>query len=429
MRHYWHPVALSEELDQLQDGVARPLIAVRILGEDFVLFRDGAGKIGLLDRDCPHRGADLAFARHEPAGIRCPFHGWQFDVNGQCLDTPAEPAGSNLCRHVRQRAYSVIEQSGIVFAWLGEGEAPAMPALDCFTAPDTHTFAFKGLWECNWLQALEVGIDPAHASFLHRYFEDNEDPTYGQQFQANSADSDVPMTRVMREFDSPQIDIESTAFGMRLKTLREMPNNQTHVRVTNQIFPHAFVLPMSAEMTITQWHAPVDDTHCYWYAIFTSFTAPVDRQQMREQRLKLYELPDYTSRLNRRNHYGFNAAEQAAHTFTGMGDDINVHDQWAVESPGPIADRTREHLGTTDKAIVANRRVLVDAIKAVEKGEQPPYVFNTYDANHITGPATIDGVANADASNAAGIEKYWRDADNERRRGASWLDDSAGPAT
>jgi len=277
------------------------------------------------------------------------------------------------------------------------------------------------------LQALEVGIDPAHASFLHRYFQDSDDPTYGQQFQANSANSEVPMTRVMREFDAPQIDIEPTPFGMRLKTLREMPNNQTHVRITNQLFPHAFVLPMSAEMTITQWHAPIDDTHCYWYAIFTSYAEPVDQQQMREQRLKLYELPDYTSRLNRSNNYGFNAAEQATRTFTGMGDDINVHDQWAVESPGAIADRTREHLGSTDKAIIANRRTLIDAIKAVDQGDLPPYVFNAYDANQITGPATIDGVTNA--TDPSGIEQYWRNADNERRRGASWLTKSVGPAT
>ena len=150
---------------------ARPVKAVRLLGQDLVLFRDGAGRWGLLDRACPHRGADLAFGRHEADGLRCPFHGWKFAADGRCLETPAEPAGSTLCQRVRQRSYPVLERAGVLFAWLGpEGSAPpALPAFDAFVAPASHSFAFKGLWHCNWLQAFEVGIDPAHPSFLHRY--------------------------------------------------------------------------------------------------------------------------------------------------------------------------------------------------------------------------------------------------------------------
>ena len=153
------------------------------------------------------------------------------------------------------------------------------------------------------------------------------------------------MTRMLREFDRPEIDVEGTDYGLRLFTLRQISEKHTHVRVTNLVFPYAFVIPMSAEMTITQWHVPVDDTSCYWYAIFTSFGAPVDTQQMREQRLQLYELPDYRPRIGRHNNYGYDVAEQKTQTFTGMGFDINVHDQWAIESQGRIQDRTREHLG------------------------------------------------------------------------------------
>ena len=152
----------------------RPLKAVRLLGQDLVLFRDDAQRCGLLDRACPHRGADLAFARHEGGGMRCPFHGWKFAADGRCLETPAEPAGSTLCQRVRQRSYPVLERAGVLFAYLGpEGvPPPALPAFDAFTAPASHSFAFKGLWHCNWLQAFEVGIDPAHPSFLHRYLQD-----------------------------------------------------------------------------------------------------------------------------------------------------------------------------------------------------------------------------------------------------------------
>ena len=147
-----------------------------------MLFRDEQGRYGLIDRHCPHRGADLAFGRLENGGLRCAFHGWLFDVAGKCLETPAEPKDSPLCKNVSQRAYPVVEKSGILWAYLGEGEPPAFPEIDCFVAPDSHTFAFKGQIDCNWLQALEVGIDPAHASFLHRFFEDED--TVGRLRQA-----------------------------------------------------------------------------------------------------------------------------------------------------------------------------------------------------------------------------------------------------
>ncbi len=215
MRNYWQPAALAAEL-----AGPRPVKAVRLLGEDFVLFRDEAGRLGLLDRDCPHRGADLAFGRLENGGLRCAFHGWLFDVEGKCLETPAEPADSPLCQNIRQRAYPVVERSGILWTYLGAGEPPAFPEIDCFVAPDAHTFAFKGLMECNWLQALEVGIDPAHASFLHRFFEDEDaSAAYGKQFRAASAGSELPMTRILREYDRPIINVERPEYGLRLIAL------------------------------------------------------------------------------------------------------------------------------------------------------------------------------------------------------------------
>ncbi len=162
----------------------RPVKPVKLMGESLVLFRDDKGRYGLIERACPHRGTDLAYGRLENGGLRCAFHGWLFDVNGQCLETPAEPDGSNLCANIKQKAYPVVEKSGILFAYMGPGEPPAFPHFDCFVAPDSHTFAFKGMIDCNWLQSLEVGIDPAHTSFLHRFFHD-EDPTqgYGKMFR------------------------------------------------------------------------------------------------------------------------------------------------------------------------------------------------------------------------------------------------------
>ncbi|MBU1358110.1 MAG: aromatic ring-hydroxylating dioxygenase subunit alpha [Gammaproteobacteria bacterium] len=411
LRRYWQPVALVEELNG-----PRPLKPVELMGQHFVLFRDESGRLGLLDRDCPHRGADLAFGRLENGGLRCAFHGWLFDATGQCLEMPAEPAKSTFCTRVRQKAYPVVEKSGVIFACIGEGTPPAFPDFDCFVAPDTHTFAFKGLFECNWLQALEVGMDPAHASYLHRFFEDEDTSgSYGKQFRGASADSDMPITRVLREFDRPDIGVAPTDFGFRLTALRRLSESSTHVRVTNVVFPQAFVIPMSAEMTISQWHVPVDDTHCYWYAIFTSFTGPVNKEQMRDQRLELYELPGYTSRKNKRNHYGFSVDEQLTQTYTGMGNDINVHDQWAVESQGPIQDRTREHLGSTDKGIIAYRRMLLRAIESSQAGEGAPMLIDAAQAAALTGPPSIDGIDTANAPDA-----YWQAADRERRRQSDW---------
>lgn len=412
LRRYWQPVALIEELED-----HRPVRPVKLLGQDFVLFRDEQGRYGLLDRDCPHRGADLAFGRPEDGGLRCPFHGWLFDVKGNCLQTPAEPENSKLCQRIKQKSYPVELRSGILFAYIGEGEPPAFPDLDCFVAPDSHVFAFKGHIACNWLQALEVGIDPAHASFLHRFFEDEEaDANYGRQFRANSADSDMPMTKVLREFERPTIEVERTDYGMRLTALREISEISTHVRVTNLLFPQAFNIPLSSEMTITQWHVPIDDVNCYWFAIFTSFSTPVDKRQMRAQRLELYTLPDYIPRKNKANNYGFDAHEQKTQTFTGMGFDINVHDQWAVESQGAIQDRTREHLGSTDKAIINYRSMLMKAIDQVETGNEPPLmVLDATAAKAIRGPVTIDGIAPTGTWQA-----YWREADARKRASAPW---------
>jgi phthalate 4,5-dioxygenase oxygenase subunit len=411
MRRYWQPAALADELNG-----HRPVKPVRLLGEDLVIFRDQDGRYGLLQRACPHRGTDLAFGRLEDGGLRCVFHGWLFDVHGQCLETPAEPEGSVLCRNMRQTAYPVVERSGILFAYLGPGEPPCFPHFDCFTAPASHTFAFKGLIACNWLQSLEVGIDPAHTSFLHRFFHDEDSAAgYGKLFRDRSIDSDMPMTRIMREFPRPRIEVEPTDYGLRVVTLRRISDAHTHVRVTNLVFPNAFVIPMSSEMTITQWHVPINDLSHYWYAIFTSFGAPVDKDEMRRQRLALYELPDYVPRKNKSNDYGFDPHEQAHATFTGMGTDINVHDQWACESMGLIQDRSKEHLGQSDQAISAYRRLLSGAIAAGESGGRPPMLLDAAAAAALTGPAAIDGIGPSED-----WQTYWQKTDASRRQASSW---------
>ena len=436
MRSYWQPVALLDEFNPALDArmAQRPVKAVRVLGQDFVLFKDAQGRWGLLDRDCPHRGADLSFGRNEGDGLRCAFHGWKFDVNGACLETPAEPVGSKLCERVKQRSYPVQEKSGILFGWFGDAgsAAPPFPAFDCFTAPSTHSFAFKGLWQANWLQAFEVGIDPAHPSFLHRFLADESleeigDNAAGMQFRSASAGEFEgqrwPMTRIMREFHRPEISCEPQPWGLQLTALRPMTEQLTHVRITNAVFPHTFVIPLSETVTITQMHLPVDDTHTYWYSIFTSFDTPVDKQAMRNQRQQYIQLPDYIPKSGRHNRWGFNAEEQRTQTYLGMGeDDINVHDQWAVESMGPVQDRTREHLATSDRVIMANRRMLIKAIETVQAGGVAPGVADPAQAAEMRGPDTVDGIAPADS-----WASWWRERVQARRDGAPWIARAVAP--
>ena len=429
LRHYWQPVALVEEFDPaIQSGMAeRPMKAVRLLGQDLVLFKDDQERWGLIDRDCPHRGADLAFGRHEGNGIRCSFHGWKFDATGQCIETPGEPADSKLCERIKQRSYPVIEKSGVLFAWMGEeNKAPPFPNFDCFAAPSSHVFAYKGMWQCNWLQAFEVGIDPVHTSFLHRFLKDESlegigDNQGGKQFRSASAGEingeKWPMTRIMREFCQPEINFEKKPWGFQLTTLRPMTEELTHVRVTHEIFPQTFVIPLSETLTITQMHVPIDDMHTYWYSFFTSFAGPIDKQAMRSQRSQYIPPPSYIPKSGRQNDWGFNPKEQRESTFLGMGeDDINVHDQWAVEGMGAIQDRTREHLGTTDKVIMANRRLLLQAIESVQAGGPAPFMGNHEESEFQRGPDTVDGIAPASNWNS-----WWKDEVQTKRDGAPWI--------
>lgn len=379
LRKYWQPAALS---DELAEGLP---VAVNLMGERLALVSQN-DTLRLATRHCPEKAP--------PA--HCP----------PASEIEIDPDGPN---------YPVHETSGIIFAYLGSGTPPEFPDFDCFRAPDTHVFAFKGLWHCNWLQALEIGIDPAHASFLHRFLED-EDPedSYGKQFRDKAAHTNIPMTQVLREYPRPDIDVTETDYGLKITALRHMDNDLTHVRVTNQIFPEAICIPMSREMTITQWHVPIDDVTCYWYTIFTSFQNPVNKGLMREQRLKEHRLPDYAPLKNRENNYHYDPKEQENLTYTGMGLDINVHDQWAVEGMGAIQDRTQEHLGRSDVAIIHYRRMLRRAIASLEEGRADALPMQG-DVSALRGPLSNDAIADSRDWQAASHA-----ADLARRAACPW---------
>ncbi len=214
-----------------------------------------------------------------------------------------------------------------------------------------------------------------------------------------------------REHIRPQIDVERVAHGLRIFTRRDTAPGETNIRVSNQMFPNAIVIAMSNDMIITQWHVPIDDENCWWYAIFTAFREPVDKALMRRQRLELYTLPDYRPRRNKSNDYGFDAEEQRNTTYTGMGMDINVHDQWAVESLGRIQDRSVEHLGASDKVITAYRRMPLAAMEE----DAPPFLPDAAQAAAMHGPPAIDTIGPSDD-----WRQVWQNADRARRAGSPW---------
>lgn len=412
LRLFWQPVALAAELP-----AERPVKAVRLLGEDLVLFRSPEGRYGLIERHCAHRGADLSFGRLEAGGLRCTFHGWLYDADGRCVVQPAERRP--FSDKVRHRAYICREANGIVFAWLGPGTPPDLPAFDCFLAPAEYTFAFKGFVDCNWAQGLEGGIDPSHTSFLHVFFKDPEAPAYGLQFGDVSGQSDIPLTKIMRDYCQPLLDVYKTQYGLRLETRRELNDGRVHVRVTNYVFPNAIAVPMSRDMALMQWHVPCDDTSHYWYMIAYSFGAPVDRGAMWEQRVRMYPPPDFVPVKNRSNNYGFSVEDQLLNTYTGLGDDINIHDTWAWESQGAIADRTREHLSSLDRAIIGFRRMFLQAARLVEEGAERAEVLAAVveaGEGQRGGPPCVDLIAPQ-----SGWPEFWRRWEEERRRRCRWL--------
>ena len=380
LRQYWQPAALYDDI-----SLGLPL-AVNLLGERLALVEDTKG-YKLVTRF----------------------------VTG-CPSPTDMPMADDIKIDVDGPSYPALVLKGVVFAYLGQDEPPEFPNFDCFRAPDTHVFAFKGLWRCNWLQALEVGIDPAHASFLHRFLVD-EDPEegYGKQFRDTAADTDIPMTKILRDYPRPEILVDETNYGLKITALRHMENELTHVRVTNQIFPQAICIPMSREMTITQWHVPVDNENCYWYSIFTSFSQPVDKKLMREQRLEEHILPDYAPIKNADNNYQYDPDEQDYKTYTGMGLDINVHDQWAVEGMGPIQDRTQEHLGRSDVAIIRYRRILRKAIADLQDRRLDALLMKDFSAAQIKGPLSNDAITKTSEWQQAS-----KAADFERRNSCPW---------
>jgi phenylpropionate dioxygenase-like ring-hydroxylating dioxygenase large terminal subunit len=378
MRRYWQPVALAEELPR--GGAPLP---VKLLGEELVLFLDEQGQPGLLDLHCPHRGADLSYGRLEDGGIRCIYHGWLFDRRGSCLDQPGEPGGGRQKDCIHLKAYPCVERAGIIFAYLGPGEPPLLPNYEILNVPAEQRFVCKVLSECNYLQGNEGNIDPIHLSFLHRIMDEGlatgSRPSQYQQVRG----SEAPPSHWLGANVAPAIDVELTDFGLRISTWREA-GAEAYLRVSNFVMPNLCAVPGETQGAgyLVNWHVPIDDERHWKYMIVFSREAPLDHEKF-YARYRAEIGPDYRPLRNDSNRYRQDREEMKSRTFTGMGSFFPAHDLYATEGEGPVQDRTREHLTSSDKAIVAARKLLLKAMKDVQEGREALHVVRRPEANRF----------------------------------------------
>lgn len=372
LRRYWQPVALSEELTS---GGA-PL-RVKILGEDLVLFRDDQERAGLLGIHCSHRGTNLSYGRVENGGLRCLYHGWLYDIAGRCLEQPGEPGGGEHRDAIRHPAYPCQEAKGVIFAYLGPGEPPLLPNYQFLNAPPDHLYVNKIYHDCNYLQANEGNIDPVHLSFLHRFLENREDRYRGVRGAEESH-----YNLVARNI-APILDVEVTDFGVRIYTVRRLEGGKAYLRVSYFILPNLSAFPgqTGGEGYSVNWHVPVDDDHHWKYTFVYSTGAPLDKNVVNRERSDLTS--DYRLVRNEANRFMQDRDSMKTKTYAGMGTGFQAHDAFATASQGAIQDRAEEHLVSSDKAIVAARKLLEKAIRDVQEGREPPHVVRESSKNRF----------------------------------------------
>lgn len=356
LRRYWVPALLSSEIPE-PDGAPVP---VELLGESLVAFRDTEGRVGLLDEFCAHRRTSLIYGRNEECGLRCLYHGWKFDVHGTVLDTPAEPAGSTFKERIRQPAYPVYEDGGIVWAYMGPPDKqPPIRRFFWQDLPPSHIMATKILMECNYLQGVESAIDTAHISFLHSSFEEGVS-AWG-----------FGSTGPAMEDKAPRIEVEDTSYGFRYGSLRTTNDGQQYIRITPFIMPwHTFIPQTATGGTGLTAFVPRDDYSHWAFEIHIDLGHPIDVEN-RLETLGIEAPPAFRKQRNVANRYLQDREAMRSKNFTGIYGILN-QDQVVQESMGAVVDRSQEHLGASDRAIIAMRRLLLNSVKGFMQGEEPP---------------------------------------------------------
>lgn len=364
LRRYWIPALHAWEIAE-PDG---PPVRLQLLGEKLVAFRDSDGRIGIVDEFCAHRGVSLWFGRNEECGIRCPYHGWKYDVTGQCTDLPSEPEESGLRQRIRLKAYPAIECGGVIWTYMGPPELqPAPPTLEWVEVPAERRYVSKRLQESNYLQAMEGGINSSHVSFLHSGAL-HKDPLFkgskGNEY--NLADR------------MPHFEVAEYEGGLLIGARRNAGDDRYYWRITPWIMPWYTIIPPRAGHPLGA-HAwvPIDDETCWAWSINyhpKRALSSTERQAMEDGKgIHVKYLPGtFIPEANKRNDYLMDrAGQKRGDTYSGV-EGIAMQDASLQESMGPIQDRANEHLCSTDKGIVMARRMLLKAAETVRNGGAPP---------------------------------------------------------
>ncbi len=376
LRRYWTPAFLSSELP----GPDCPPIRVSLLCEQLVAFRDTAGRVGLVEALCPHRRAPLFFGRNEEGGLRCIFHGWKFDVDGNCLEQPNERPELSYRDRASVKAYPTVELGGIVWAYMGPQEkVPPAPQFEYTGVPPSHRFVKKVWQECNWLQALEGGIDHTHVSFLHT----------GQQWRVDPTLSKDDPNYYRGKYPTLDVEVELTDFGFHYVGFRHVAEIGTHVRVDQYVMPWTQIRAAQHKPARDggrpEWRTnvaghhwvPIDDENCMVYNFEYSYGTEPLRDGDRYVSADVDESNDFKKTVNKLSDYDIDRALQKTTSWTGIRG-INAEDHAIQEGMGPIVDRTRENLVSTDAPVVALRRLLMEAIDTVQDGGDPPGLGTSY---------------------------------------------------
>jgi len=364
MRSHWLPLCLSEEVLE-RDGAP---VRARLLGEDLVVFRDTNGRLGVLGEFCPHRGASLSFGRNEECGLRCLYHGWKFDVEGNVIDMSSEPAGSAMKQAIRQKSYPAREGGGFVWIWMGpaermrEFEPPAWAPV-----PSVRASVVKMHAACNWAQVLEGSIDSAHSSSLHS----SEMPA-AQVDSARATQTSWPRPSNDK---APKLQFQPTSYGFRYAAIRKPilnPEANQYIRTTLFIAPFTVLIPPNDQYNLAQMLVPLDDvnTMFYWVAWHPDPAKGISQEDWRRFCAATVSVDldeNFRKKRTLENRYLQDRAAMKRGDFTGIKG-IPTQDMAMWESMGPMVDRSRDRPGSSDVAVVQFRRMMVNAAKKFDEG-------------------------------------------------------------
>lgn len=364
IRRFWTPALLSEELP----GPDCPPVRVTLLGEKLIAFRDSLGRVGLVERYCSHRGADLFWGRNEELGIRCVYHGWKFNVEGECVDVPNAVVPQAFKDKCKLRAYQTHEGGGMIWAYMGPREhLPPLPHFEFLNVPSSHYYVTKFRAEGNWLQSQEGECDSGHVSFLHRYV--NADGVSAGSTGGTTYASQFPLVNWA---------VEDTDYGLMMAAQRDLGDGRAHWRANLLLMPHTIPIATVRGVTMTcHIRVPIDDESSWLYRPRWHPSRPLTSAELALFQHGGEDYPEmipgtYISKENQQNDYLIDRALQRNFSYTGIKS-LAAQDM-AVQSDqaGVVADRTLEHLVSSDQAVIMMRQKLLKAVRDLQAGREPP---------------------------------------------------------